>query len=298
MMSMDTSLNALRREIDAIDDQLHDLIMRRTGVVEKVRDVKKGQKMKIRPAREAEILIRLLARHHGPFPKRELIRIWRELIIATLSFEGPFSAAVFVPEDDPGYWDLARDQYGAFTSISRQASPRRIIEIVHAGEATLGILPLPTQPDPDPWWPLLVASGAPKIIARLPVVGPGNGPTGPLEALVICPVKLEPSGRDVSYLVIEMEEQISRDFLATRMENAGLPARFIGTWRDGEVTAGWLYLIEVEGFIIGEGPETKALADSIKARISRIIFLGVSTAPFSAQELETDVGNKTPDTRP
>jgi chorismate mutase len=68
MMSADRSLDALRREIDAIDESLHDLIMRRTTVVEQVRDLKRGHKVKIRPAREAEILYRLASRHQGPFP--------------------------------------------------------------------------------------------------------------------------------------------------------------------------------------------------------------------------------------
>ena len=35
-MSAKKSLNALRAEIDAIDEEIHDLLMRRTRVVEKV----------------------------------------------------------------------------------------------------------------------------------------------------------------------------------------------------------------------------------------------------------------------
>ncbi len=94
----------LRQEIDAIDLSLHDLIQRRTRVVEGVREIKKDTVVKIRPAREAEILYRLCAEHRSPFPKRELCRIWREMIVATLSFEGPFSVAVFHPEETPGYF--------------------------------------------------------------------------------------------------------------------------------------------------------------------------------------------------
>ena len=117
-MSAAKSLDALRREIDRIDEQIHDLIRRRTEVVESVRDLKKGDAIKIRPAREDQIAYRLIAEHTGNFPKRELLRIWRELIVATLSFEGPFSVAVY--EDDPatGCWDLARDMYGTYTPMA------------------------------------------------------------------------------------------------------------------------------------------------------------------------------------
>ncbi len=297
-MNTENPLDALRREIDAIDGRLHDLIMRRTEVVERVREQKKNDKIKIRPAREAEIVNRLVARHRGPFPKRELIRIWRELIVATLSFEGPFSVAVWAPEDDPGFHDLARDQYGSFTPMTDHAATRRIVEMVATGKATLGVLPLPDQTDPDPWWPRLATAddGAPKVIARLPVIGPGNGPTGMLEALVICPVAPQPSGRDHSYLSIETEEAIGRDFLTTALAAAGLPVRFIGV-RDGADSPaheggheGGLYLAEVEGFVADEGPVMEALSEALTVTVSRVIALGTFARPFSAEELEADPG--------
>ena len=71
-----------------------------------------------------------MARHTGAFPKRELARIWREMLDATLRFEGPFSVAVSVPEGEPGYWDMARDQYGSFAPMTRHASSRGAVEAV------------------------------------------------------------------------------------------------------------------------------------------------------------------------
>ena len=75
MTTDEDKLLLLRQEIDAIDNSIHDLIMKRTRVVERVRKAKHNDKIKIRPAREAEILYRLLVRHEGPFPKQELARI-------------------------------------------------------------------------------------------------------------------------------------------------------------------------------------------------------------------------------
>lgn len=170
------TLEELRKAIDAIDDQLHDLFMSRTEIIKDVREAKSGQNIKIRPAREAEIIYRLLARHKGPFPRRELVRIWRELINATLSSEGPFSTAVFVGDDCDGFWDLARDQYGSFTPMTSYSSTRQVVEIVQKQEATVGVLPIPVRRDLDPWWRRLAVTGinAPRIIARLPFAGPGN----------------------------------------------------------------------------------------------------------------------------
>jgi chorismate mutase len=59
-------LTALRAELDGIDDALHDLLMRRAGVVERV--ARAGKRGALRPGREAVIIRRLLGRHHGGLP--------------------------------------------------------------------------------------------------------------------------------------------------------------------------------------------------------------------------------------
>ena len=58
------ALLAVREEIDSIDDQIQDLLIKRTKIVEKVRTIKHGETVKIRPSREAEMMYRLTARHH------------------------------------------------------------------------------------------------------------------------------------------------------------------------------------------------------------------------------------------
>ena len=191
------SLDHVRREIDDIDTQLHDLIMRRTEIVEQVRRIKVDDAVKIRPAREAEIAYRLLARHRGAFPRRELLRIWRELIVATLSFEGPFGVAVLADERRPGLWDLARDQYGSHVPLTLHPSRRSVVDAVRRQEATVGVLPWPEERDEaEPWWRYLLstADDAPRVIARLPFAGPPNGRGDDLDALVICPVGQAPAG--------------------------------------------------------------------------------------------------------
>ncbi len=288
-MSADRSLDALRREIDAIDETLHDLIMRRTQVVEKVRDLKRRHKVKIRPAREAEILYHLMSRHEGLFPKRELIRMWRELIVATLSFEGPFSVAVHMPEQVGGYWDLARDQYGSFTPMTGHASVRRVIEAVRSQEATVGVLPVPTRDDAEPWWPHLAASSPdmPRIIARLPFAGPGNGRDGDLEALVICPVVQEPTGRDRSFLCFEAAREMGLDRVAATLAEAGLPTTFVAVGHDAEGSGDWLHLVEVDDFVAADDPRLPGVLDSLGRPVKTVIPLGGYATPLTPDDLAT-----------
>jgi chorismate mutase len=283
------SLKDLRRQIDAIDDALHDLIVRRTEVVEKVRDIKRHDKVKIRPDREAEILYRLLARHRGPFPRRPLVRIWREIIVATLSFEGPFSVAVLAGEADFGCWDLARDHFGGFTPMTRYATARRVIEAVTRGEAQVGVLPLPASGETDPWWRHLVneSEGAPRVIARLPFAGPGNAWNPNREALAIAPIAQESTGRDRSLAVIDAGAEIGRDRLAALLKTAGLPATPTASWHDEHKPEVWLHLIEVDDFAGVGDPRLGRLVAAAGGTVQRVVSLGGYAVPFAREELET-----------
>jgi chorismate mutase / prephenate dehydratase len=286
-MSAAKTLDALRREIDQIDTEIHELIRRRTKVVETVRDLKKGQPIKIRPAREDEILYRLVAEHSGNFPKRELTRIWRELIVATLSFEGPFSVAVYGNDDDDGCRDLARDFYGSYSPMTVFPSARRVIETVQSHGATLGVLPLPRPDDKEPWWPHLVGQNedAPRVIARLPFAGPGNGRDANAEAIVICPVDREETGRDRSWLLIEAEDQPGLTPVVAAMKKAGFSVRFKANWRDQQAGGPWLYLIEVDGFFGAQDRAVSRFVEALGSPVNRVVCLGTYGIPLSAEEL-------------
>ncbi len=284
-------LRALRQEIDVIDDSIHDLIMERTRVVERVRIAKRGDKIKIRPAREAEILYRLMARHQGLFPKQELARIWRELIVATLRFEGPFSVAVAAPEDEAGYWDLARDQFGTFTPMTRHVSSRSVDEAVRNQDAAVGILPMPRPDDEQRWWPLIVSEtpDTPRVIARLPFIpqDPGQGPG--IEALVICNVGQEETGRDHSFMAVEAEEDSGFGVIESALDQAGLTAVFHQLWHDPNRPAAWIYLVEISTFVDVEGRRMQRLMDGLGQRVKRVVHLGGYATPLDAADMEQEI---------
>lgn len=287
------TLDELRRSIDSIDDKIHDLIMERTEIVEGVRMAKEGDAIKIRPAREAEIIYRLLGRHKGPFPKRELVRIWRELINATLSSEGPFSVGVFVGEDCEGFWDLARDQYGSFTPMTQFNSTRRVVEAVQNQEVTLGVLPIPIRRDDDPWWRRLATTveGTPRIIARLPFAGPGIARSAEREALVICPVEMEPTGRDRTYMVFESGGELPEAGFAKAAKKAKLNILFAADWDDPTRPQIWLKVVEVEGFVQESDARLEVVKEECKkigGQISRIMKLGGYAMALNKKDLEPD----------
>jgi len=289
-MSGQKDLNALRQEIDAIDTQIHDLLMARTKVVEQVRDFKHDQAIKIRPAREAEILYRLAARPSGVFPLRDLSHIWRVIIMATLSIEGPFSIAVYMPQADSGLWDLARDQYGTFTNMTGFGSAHRVIESVQSQNATVGILPLPTRDDKTPWWPHLVNSNEarPRVIARLPFAGPGNSREQNIEALAICPVPQEQTEHDRTMIAIEANESISARQLNDAFKALTLESVDIQAWRDDQRPETWLNLVELNGFFEEDDRRFERIIEALGSSVRRIIPLGGYGMPLPMAGLMTD----------
>jgi chorismate mutase len=295
MTTDEDKLLLLRQEIDAIDNSIHDLIMERTRVVERVRKAKHNDKIKIRPAREAEILYRLLVRHEGPFPKQELARIWREIIVATLRFEGPFSVAVAVGDDEADYWDLARDQYGSFTPMTRHVSPRGVVEAVRTQDATVGVLPMPQPDDTEYWWRLLISEDpeTPRVIARLPFIpGDNSNHLKGLDALVICSVPQEKTGRDHSFIAIEAEEDIGLGAIEGAMSQAGLVIVFQQLFHDPDRPAAWIYLIEVSDFVNSQGHQMRRLLDGLGGRAKRVLHLGGYATPLDAAEVENGMSDE------
>src|SRR5258708_5333100 len=126
-----SDLKGLRRRLDEIDDKLQDLLIYRSEIVSLVAASKKdANHPSFQPAREAEITRRLVGRHRGAFPVATLIRMWREMLAATVRLQSPFSVAVFAPADRPGCWDLARDHYGSNTPISAYDTMGQVIRAV------------------------------------------------------------------------------------------------------------------------------------------------------------------------
>jgi chorismate mutase len=282
----------VRREIDAVDDAIDELIIRRTQLVEEVRVIKHGWRVKIQPSREAAMIRRLIARHRGPFPKRDLVAIWRQLIVATLSFEGPFAVAVLVPPGDQAYWDLARDHFGMFTPMHRETTVAAVLARVSALDATVGVIPVPDASTSDAWWYALKDNrpGTPKVIARLPFAGPGNAwPTG-REALVVCPVRLVATGYDRSYVVAEAAQPIDQERLKDALAAAQLDPVTVTLWSRIEESGRFATLIEVEGFVaLSDDARLAPFAALSPDQPLALTPIGGYAQPLTAAELQSDV---------
>jgi chorismate mutase-like protein len=278
-----SDLTEFRREIDRIDESLHDLIMQRAEVVARIGEAKQDSSGPLfRPAREAEIMRRLVARHTGPLPVRVVVRIWRELIAAFTAMQGPFSAAVW-EDGETDLWDLGRDHFGSTIPLARHRSARSVIQAVSSGEATVGILPLPFIDDANPWWPSLRGSDV-RICARLPFLPGGNSRANGLEAFVIAKIMPVATGEDRSLLIIECAEPVSRSRLSSVLSKAGCAPEFI-IGLDGIAGQGArpVFLAGVDGFV---GEDNAGIAALVKAddQIDGIAPIGAYAEPLKGDK--------------
>ena len=87
------SLEVLRKEIDAIDEQVHGLLMARGDIIDRLISVKQTQEVgsAFRPAREADMMRRLVQRHRGILPLDTVESIWRVIISTFTYVQAPFS---------------------------------------------------------------------------------------------------------------------------------------------------------------------------------------------------------------
>lgn len=276
-------LSALREKIDGIDNALHDLLMERAGAATAIRD-SKNEGPVWRPAREAQVLRRLIARHSGPFPRAAVVQVWREIISAMVRLQGEFAVAVYAGEDNRWCRDMARDHFGAETPLALYTSTRAVLTAVQDGSAAVGVLPSPEDSESSSWWPALAGmSGArPSVCAQLPFgpTAPGNGDS----ALCISSIPAEESGDDRSLFAIRTNPQVSRARLNDAIAAAGIkPLRLIGRGASTDNTS--LFLAEVDGFAGPNDPRLARLTDPDANMAESAVFLGAYAAPFDARDL-------------
>ena len=261
------ALQALRAELDQLDDQMHDTLMRRAEVVAQVGALNVKGAVPLRPGREASIIRRLLARHAGALPPLGVVRIWRELLNATTAQQRAMLITVCEAEGEQGYIAAAREHFGALTPMRCYRTPAQAIREVSAGIASAAVLPMPAEGEAPSaaWWTALLQRDDPRIhvVARLPfwAVRPDAAPA--VQAFVVCASAPDPSGEDRSLIGLELSVEVSRAKLSAAVAAAGLGAGTMVLRRDpGALMAH--ALVDVDGFVADGDPRLAALQSVLR----------------------------------
>ncbi len=135
-------LEKLRREIDEIDNEILDLFNRRAKVVLDIGHIKRNEKAKFySPEREREILERLASLNKGPFPNEALKVIYREILSASLSLEGPLRIACLGPLATFTHLAAIR-HFGSASAFVPVVTIKEVFDTVEADKADFGVVPI------------------------------------------------------------------------------------------------------------------------------------------------------------
>src|SRR5271155_2483343 len=139
----DFSLADLRREIDRIDASMHALLIERGEIIERLIAVKKPEEpgSAFRPAREAEMMRRLVARHHGTLPLETAESIWRVIISTFTYVQAPFSVHADLSAGDALMRDSARFHFGFTVPFVPHAGAASVVAAVSSSKGDLGLVP-------------------------------------------------------------------------------------------------------------------------------------------------------------
>ncbi len=257
----------LPAKLDALDDKIQDLLIKRAQLAEPST-----------PAAQAMRLRRLSARHKGNLPLPALSRIWQELVTATAAPGA--SVHVYAADRAGPFRDLARDFFGSLVPMKSHLSATAIVHECSGDTAAFGVLPPPeSDENARAWWTQLTPSGqiGPRVVATLPPVGGGSA-----DAYVIGALEPEPSGDDTTLLLLEAGENLSLTKLQTLLKQGGLDAKLLAVSRDAARGATRDHLLEVAGFIRDDDTRLGVLREQGADAILRLVSVGCYANPLNS----------------
>jgi chorismate mutase len=278
-------LAKFREQIDEIDNILIKKLIERIGIVKQVGELKSTTTTipcPIRSGREAEMVRRIIEEFRPTdFPASAAGAIWRIIIGASTSVESKLTLSVFADERENSLYWLAREYFGANIPITRQPHIKRVLGDVLDDKASVGIVPFLRGDDTSNWWMALMQQGenTPKIFAHIPFVYTDIPGKDIPSALAIAKLIPEPSGDDMTLLVIEADANCSQH----RLQTAFIANRLEATWINiaNLSPSSRHHLIEVKGFITLEDATFAAFCASAGNAILNTHYLGSYARPIT-----------------
>jgi hypothetical protein len=232
-----------------------------------------------RPAREAVLLRRLLARHDGRLPVAAVVRIWNAITAASTLLQGGLTVAYCSIGDVVTADRMVHGRFGAGVPVVSVPTPAQVIMAVTSGEASVGVVPVPRQDDRTPWWTLLYdrsGSAEVQVVAGVPFVVEDDDEE--LGGMVIALGTAEPSGDDRSLIVFECSELFSRDRIRDVLGENGIEAVRTVSYDDPAQPDAHLYLADVVGHVPLDDPRLDWVRLALPAQAAWQI--GVYAAPI------------------
>jgi chorismate mutase len=189
----ENSLDALRREIDSIDDQILALLVRRFAATARVGASKAMDgsisSSPIRPAREATMLRRLSAQAGADMSPQLLVRLWRVILSASSQSQAPITLHMDTSLGEDLGARLLVSQYFCDMDVELHGTPAAALEALNHRRGDLAVIAAASA------WPGSVSQA--NVIGALPFVRSSSEP----QLLVFGHAEPQPSGDDETLLL-------------------------------------------------------------------------------------------------
>jgi chorismate mutase/prephenate dehydratase len=141
-LSRKETVDALRKKIDQVDENLIELLNERATLAQKIGRTKSLDKQDVFvPSREKEIFQRISHLNRGPLPERSVHSIYREILSASRSLEAPLNVAYFGPEATFTHM-AARERFGSSTTYIPMAGIADVFQEVRQDRVDYGVVPI------------------------------------------------------------------------------------------------------------------------------------------------------------
>jgi chorismate mutase / prephenate dehydratase len=252
------SLESVRREIDALDDQMLDLIAKRFEVSGQVRSLKQSDPtvwpLPLRPSREAGILRRLVARGKlGGVSPDLVVRLWRAILNESTAKQAPITLHVSRHLNaNMAHRLRLRDYFGPMPVEEYRDEAQALLQI----DSTPGDLCVVETE--QPWTEAFMAgkAGKAQVIACLPILKEEGLP----KLLVLGQAPVEPTGQDETLVI--SAGKLPRDFVPQPLWQVK-----IGGHRLSSLPG---YLLEHEGPLVGLTRSNASLGLKVAGRFASV----------------------------
>ena len=138
-------IRKLRKEIDALDDEMLALLNRRANAAQRIGQLKGGAPA-YRPERESEVLRRVAALHSGALPAERVAAVFREIISACRAMEQAIRVAYLGPQGTFSE-QAVRKHFGEAVEPQPAASIDEVFRSAESAATQFAVVPVENSTD-------------------------------------------------------------------------------------------------------------------------------------------------------